>query len=69
MATFLESYVRRPIQDLLEKGSDELPELVASWSEDAILIKLGNEVLKVDREPTPTENGRDPIPEDAVDET
>lgn len=68
MSTFLERYVRTPIQDLLEHAKAELPELTAKWSDRSIDIGVAGETLRIPRHPKPPEDEADPMPEDADDE-
>ncbi len=68
MSTFLEKYVRMPIQDLLNHAKAELPELNAKWTEHSIDIGIAGETLSIAREPEPSEDEADAMPEDADDE-
>ncbi len=68
MSTFLEKYVRTPIQDLLKHATADLPELTAKWSERAIDIGVAGETLKIPRDPGPVEDEAETMPEDADDE-
>lgn len=68
MSTFLEKYVRTPIQELLKHAKAELPELTAKWSERAIDIGVAGETLKIARQPGPVEDEPDAMPDDADDE-
>jgi hypothetical protein len=65
MSIFLESYVRAPIQRLIEKADERLPDLAARWSEDAIEIELGNDLLEIAREQTEESEEPEELPEDA----
>ncbi len=49
MARFLDLYVRTPIQDLLDKGGDSLPDLAARQRQDCIEISIGGELLHIER--------------------
>lgn len=69
MSIFLENYVRRPIQNLLEKADLPLPDLIASWSDQAINIVIGNDSLYIERELGATfESAVEEMPDDAEDE-
>ncbi len=66
MTRFLELYVRRPIQDLLDKAGDRLLDFKANWSEESIDIQIGGEVLHIPREPgVASEIDEDQMPSDA----
>jgi hypothetical protein len=65
MSRFLDTYVRAPIQDLLKNAGDQLPELLATWSGDAINIRVGKESLHIDRKAGPPVDGEpETMPED-----
>jgi hypothetical protein len=69
MARFLEKYVKSPIQDLLQQGADELPELVARFNHSFIDIIVGGETLRIERTPEETvEIEPDEMPEDLDDD-
>lgn len=51
MAMFLERYVRRPLQSLLDEAPKKLPDLLLSLTDHKILIKIGNEDLAIERRP------------------
>lgn len=68
MAVFLENYVRDPMQSLLREAPDQLPELVLQMTDGQLIIRIGDEELRIRRTPkeelaTPD----DPLPPD-VDE-
>ncbi len=68
MATFIERYVRGPIQALLAEGDKPLLDLHARLHPDAIDIGLGREILHISRsKPQPTEDDEDAMPLDADD--
>ncbi|MBX3415862.1 MAG: hypothetical protein KF708_24480, partial [Pirellulales bacterium] len=69
MSIFLDKYVRRPLQDVLAESRHGLADITASWTERAIVIKVGKDQLLVDRHPVAPDDASDPIPDDAVDET
>lgn len=69
MSRFLDNYVRAPIEDLLAKASDDLPDMTARWSQDSIDIQIGKDTLHIDRDvggETNEEGGA--MPDDAADE-
>ncbi len=69
MSKFLDKYVRKPIQDLLDKAGESLPDLTAKWSEESIIIVVGGEVLRINRHTADNSgNGGDVMPDDADDE-
>lgn len=49
MSTFLEIYVRGPLQEMLESNSQELLDFRAASREGEITIQIGNEKLRIDR--------------------
>ncbi len=66
MSTFLETYVRKPISDLLERASDDLPDLRARYSREAIDLEIAGDVLHIVRERNAElADGDDPMPNDA----
>lgn len=69
MSIFLEKYVRRPIQDLLDRAQDHLPDFVAKWTPEAIRIEIGKDSLQIHREPCDSAvEGGDDLPDDAAEE-
>lgn len=68
MSRFLEKYVRTPIQDLLSKASDRLPELRARCGESSIDIWVGGEQLHISRSVADgISSDADEMPDDADD--
>ena len=49
MASFLERYVREPIDNLIREAPKELPELRARFEADAIIIFLAGEEIRISR--------------------
>lgn len=69
MSLFLENYVRLPIQDLLEKSSEILPDLTAKWTIDHVELTIGQETLRIDRSIGNIDDAdEDELPEDAAGE-
>ncbi|MCY3011316.1 MAG: restriction endonuclease [Planctomycetota bacterium] len=69
MAQFIEKYVRAPIQDLLSKASNLMPDLVAKHTGSRIEISIGSESLKIRRgEEEFADDELDVMPDDAADE-
>ena len=52
MARFIESYVRTPLDDLLNSAPSDLPDLTLSMHADAVVFKIGAVEHSVPREPT-----------------
>ena len=52
MARFLETYVRSPLDDLLNSAPADLPDLTLSMQADAVVFKVGTIEHSVPREPT-----------------
>lgn len=70
MSKFLELYVRKPIQDLLDKTEEKLPNLLAKCAEDSLDIKIGDDLLHIPRlavGAVPVEE-EDTMPPDAGDD-
>lgn len=66
MAQFLERYVRAPIDRLIDEAPTALPEFNAVMSDQSIDLTIGDDTLRIPREPD--EDGdadRDSAPEDA----
>lgn len=70
MSQFVERYVRAPIQDLLNRGIDRLPELVARESADFIELTIGQDTLLILRETNSDYDSSesDSMPDDVEDE-
>ncbi len=68
MSRFLDNYVRAPIEDLLAKASDALPDMTARWREDSIDIQIAGDTLRINRDVGPSDEDGDAIPEDMPDE-
>lgn len=51
MATFLETYVRSPLDDLLEATPTDLPDLTLSMQADAVVFKVGHAEYSTPRTP------------------
>lgn len=68
MSKFLDNYVRTPIQDLLAKATDRLPDLRARWADDAIDIEVGDDSLHIPRDTALTQDDVEPMPDDADEE-
>ncbi len=70
MATFLEKYVRGPLDQLLAQSGNQLPEFGARAEGNAIRLTLGTEELTIARR-TPAEADEaagDEMPDDVADE-
>lgn len=69
MSVFLETYVRAPLQDLLESVPDVMPSLTITLSEERAVFDVGKHTLAIDRVESLGElaAAEDPIPDD-VDE-
>lgn len=50
MSTFLEKYVRHPMQDLLAAVTDELPPMTLTLEGHVVSFKMGDHVLEIQRE-------------------
>lgn len=67
MGTFLEKYVRRPLDDLLDGASDDLPDLSMSMTAERVVFQLGEAQWSAPRDvedPTLADGG-EALPEDA----
>jgi hypothetical protein len=53
IATFLENYVRLPLEDLLNSALPELPDFKASIVEGNMILSLGDESFAIHRSPLP----------------
>ena len=68
MAKFLETYVRRPLADLLACAPQRpLPEFRAVDNGSHLLINVMGESLRIQRIEEPTDDGGDEMPSDASD--
>ena len=70
MATFLETYVRSPIAQLLDNMPEPLPKISFEQGPDRITITVDDETLRIAREVADSEEeiDDDPIPDDADDD-
>jgi hypothetical protein len=71
MSQFIEKYVRTPMESLLNEApsSDELPDFEAKMKPNEVILKIGNEKLRIPRCPNPDlQTGADPLPEDVDEE-
>jgi hypothetical protein len=67
LKSYLDKYVRAPINKLIEEEPTALPELTARLGAGTLLITVGDEALSINRREGEPENGRDETPDDAVD--
>lgn len=67
MARFLETYVRGPIEALLNEASDTLPELSLAMRDGTIVISVNGEHLVIQRQPGGVPADEDDLPDDAAD--
>jgi hypothetical protein len=68
MSLFLESYVRGPIDRLIEQAPETLPKFVATMTDDSISVTVGDETLRiVRRESEIEEDQHDEAPDDIGD--
>jgi hypothetical protein len=51
MASFLESYVWRPINDLLRTVPEELPDMTLGMSDYRFTVRIGDELFAIERTP------------------
>ena len=51
MARFLETYVRMPLDDLLNSAPDDLPDLSLTMQADTVVFRIGSVEHSVSREP------------------
>ncbi len=66
MSTFLEIYVRGPLQTMLKAAEKELLDLRASYREGTIEIGVGDEMLRIERTaPAGDEDETEEMPDDA----
>ncbi|HXE55308.1 MAG TPA: hypothetical protein VN541_19950 [Tepidisphaeraceae bacterium] len=69
MGRFLERYVRLPIQSLLGAAPVSLPSLTATDRGDSIDIRIGGNLIRIDRSPeTVTADDDDEMPDDIDDQ-
>ena len=69
MSRFLEKYVRGPLDRLIAEASDKLPEISARMDDDGVSIRIGDEVLHIDRQPGEVNGAEgDELPEDVADD-
>ena len=71
MSSFIEKYVRTPMESLLheEPSSDELPDFEAKMKGNEVILRIGDEELRIPRCPSPElQNGADSHPEDVDEE-
>jgi hypothetical protein len=64
MATFLETYVRKPIDDLLQNVPVELPDMTLGMSGSRFTVRIGDEVFAMERTPEAPNDDEVEIPED-----
>ena len=67
MATFLDTYVRKPINDLLSTMPDELPDITLGMAQSSFSVKIGDEVFRIDRSNAQVSESDTEIPDD-IDE-
>ncbi len=68
MATFIESYVRKPLDDLLNTIPDELPEITLGMTDSSFSVTIGNEAFRIERLVGGTSDDEIPLPEDVDDQ-
>ena len=69
MTSFLERYVRVPLQSLLDNAPNTPPHLTAHWNETSIDIRVGNAAFQIPRhEPAGDEDTSDEMPDDAAED-
>ena len=64
MARFLDTYVRRPINDLLQAVPDELPDITLGMSGRRFTVRIGAEMFAIERRPEAPEDEEAEIPAD-----
>jgi hypothetical protein len=65
MSTFIQKYVREPIQSLLKESPENLPDMHLALKEGRLLIGVGRELLEIKRAPTADlDSGVDSLPDD-----
>lgn len=67
MSVFLDRYVRRPMQSLLDEAPERLPDLTASMASDSITIRVGDDELRIVREAVSSEECEERLPDDVDD--
>lgn len=67
MATFLESYIRKPISDLLANTPAELPDILFGMTGSQFTTRVGEDVFAIDRIPEGPSDERMKMPDD-IDE-
>jgi hypothetical protein len=68
MARFLETYVRKPISDLLRTVPEELPEMTLGMADSRFTVRIGPEVFAIERTPEPPVDDEPEIPEDVEEQ-
>ncbi len=64
MATFLDSYVRKPINDLLRSIPDVLPDMTLGMSNSFFSVRIGDEVFRIERTSDEASDDGTAIPDD-----
>jgi hypothetical protein len=67
MATFLEKYVRRPIDTVLAATPAVLPDLLVSMSSDSVSVTLNERIARYPRSDAVSEDDEDVLPDDVED--
>jgi len=71
MSSFIEKYVRTPMQSLIQDSPkpQELPDFLASMRDKEIVLKIGAEELRIQRNPSAElQTEIDPLPDDVDEE-
>ena len=70
MSRFIDGYIRAPIQDLLVRGVDRMPDLIARETRGAIELTVGADTLTITREARESRLAEtsDSLPADSDDE-
>lgn len=71
MSKFIERYVRKPMQSVLKDApkSQELPDFLAKMKGNQIVLKVGDEELRIQRSHrSDLQTGKEPLPDDVDEE-
>jgi hypothetical protein len=68
MAKFLENYVRRPINDLLQAVPAEMPEMTLAMAANHFTVRIGSETFSIERRPDAPIDESEVIPDDVEEQ-
>jgi len=69
MASFIDHYVKKPIEEMLSQATKYPPALSAEWNEESVTLRVGESLLHIDRYGAiPSDDGDDEMPDDIADD-